>query len=64
MSDIKKKVENTKVGKVEAPVSSTNEGKIEVNWGNAEKIKILMLQAINNNLVELIKLMKDVKDSK
>lgn len=62
MSDIDrtKKVENSKVSKVNP---AKPEG-IEVNWGNAEKIKILMLQAINNNLVELVKLMKDIKEEK
>ena len=60
MGDIKRKVEDSKASRIE-PVKPANKG-IEVNWGNAEKIKILLLQAINNNLVELVKLMKDVKE--
>ena len=60
MSDIKRKVEDSKAGTV--PPSKIDNKGIEVNWGNAEKVKILLLQAINNNLVELVKLMKDVKN--
>lgn len=62
MADIKRKVEDSKTAKVD-PVKPVDKG-IEVNWGNAEKIKILLLQAINNNLVELVNLMKDVKNAK
>lgn len=61
MADIKRKVvEDSKSSKVD-PAKPAG---IEVNWGNAEKIKILLLQAINNHLVELVKLMKDVKEEK
>lgn len=60
MSDIKRKVEDSKSGK---PASNQPSG-IEVNWGNAEKIKILLLQAINNNLVELVKILKEAKEEK
>lgn len=65
MGDIKRKVEDSKAGKLNPkPVEPVKNPGIEVNWGNAEKIKILLLQAINNNLVELVKLMKDVKEEK
>lgn len=66
MGDIKRKVEDSKQGKLnpkEKPVPP-NDGRIEVNWGNAEKIKILLLQSISNSLAELVKLMKDVKEEK
>lgn len=71
MGDIKRKVEDSKAGKLspQQVAAPLNDGKVEVNWGNAEKIKILLLQAMNNNLVtlntsiqELVKLMKDVKE--
>lgn len=66
MSDIKRKVEDSKQGKLnpKAKLTPPNDGRVEVNWGNAEKIKILLLQSISNNLAELVKLMKDVKDGK
>ena len=61
MGDIKKRVDDSKAGKLGPKEVIKDNSQIEVNWGNAEKIKILLLQAINNNLVELVKLMKDVK---
>lgn len=65
MSDInRKKVEDSKSSKI--PAASTSDIKpnkgIEVNFGNAEKLKILLLQAINNNVVELTKEIKELKE--
>lgn len=57
MSDIKRKVEDSKAGKIPAKKPDG----IEVNWGNAEKIKILLLQAINNNILEVLKILKEAK---
>lgn len=60
MADIKRKVEDSKAGKL-AP--KENPG-IEVNWGNAEKIKILLLQAINNHLAQIVVMMKSDREAK
>lgn len=58
MGDIKRKVEDSKAGQL----SAKKPDGIEVNWGNAEKIKILLLQAINNNILEILKLLKEAKE--
>lgn len=65
MGDIKRKVEDSKQGKLNPKaVEKPKDNRVEVNWGNAEKIKILLLQSISNNLAELVKLMKEVKEGK
>lgn len=62
MADIKRKVEDSKSGKLNPKVPE-NKG-IEVNWGNAEKIKILLLQAINNHLAAIVTMMRDDRADK
>lgn len=58
MGDIKRKVEDSKAGQIAAKKPDG----VEVNWGNAEKIKILLLQAINNHLSEIIKVLREAKE--
>lgn len=65
MGDIKRKIEDSKQGKLNPKaVEAPKDNRVEVNWGNAEKIKIILLQNISNSLIELVKLMKDVKEEK
>lgn len=56
MADIpNKKVEASKAGSL----PSAQPKGLEVNWGNAEKVKILLLDKIANELAEVIKLLKE-----
>ena len=63
MSDInRRKVEDSKMSNVD-PAKPVDEG-VKVSWGNSEKIKILLLQAINNNIVALRKEIEALKENK
>ena len=47
-----------------APLVVSPEGQIQIHFGNVEIIKLKLLESINKNLLELVKLMKDVKEDK
>jgi hypothetical protein len=60
MSANQKQNQTSKKAADEVPVSA---GQIQIHFGNVEVLKLKLLEAINKNLVEVLTILKQVKES-